>query len=164
VPEKLQTCDPVPLNPPHQTLASPCLDQVLAQQSPWRPAPRLFSSTREHGVPLLACRPSCGCRFLVRRAPRSFASPCGGLLVGAFHSCPHVRFVLCAGSHPSTQTLAVVREPFASFDQPLRPLNQLVRRLGPDAVAVTTDAAQPSTRAVVDTYTKQGDGRWESLG
>jgi hypothetical protein len=72
---------------------------------------------------------------------------------------------LSAGSHPSTQTLAVVREPFASFDQPLRPLNQLVRQLGPGAVAVATDATQPATRAVVDTYTytKDGDGRYRHL-
>ncbi|GLC77786.1 hypothetical protein PLESTB_000956200 [Pleodorina starrii] len=71
---------------------------------------------------------------------------------GASASLSKAEVQAAVGPSPPKR-ITVVRDAFASFDQPQRPLKQLVRPLGPFSVAVAAAlASQPEHRAVVDTY------------
>ncbi|PNH03639.1 hypothetical protein TSOC_010283 [Tetrabaena socialis] len=71
---------------------------------------------------------------------------------GAAASLSKAEVQAAAGAAPPSR-IAVVRDCFASFDQPQRPLSELLRPLGASSVAVAAAlATDPAHRAVVDSY------------
>ncbi|KAG2502170.1 hypothetical protein HYH03_000657 [Edaphochlamys debaryana] len=76
---------------------------------------------------------------------------------GAAASLSKAEVQAAAGKAPPAR-ISVVRDCFAAFDQPHRPLNQLLKPLGPSQLAAAASlASDPAARAVVDCYSLQGD-------
>ncbi|KAG2438611.1 hypothetical protein HXX76_005160 [Chlamydomonas incerta] len=77
---------------------------------------------------------------------------------GASASLSKAEVLAAAGVKSAPSRIAVVRDSFASFDQPQRPLAQIVKPLGGSSVAVASALASAANeRAVVDSYKLAGD-------
>mmetsp|Transcript_25245 Transcript_25245/g.54866 ORF Transcript_25245/g.54866 Transcript_25245/m.54866 type:complete len:494 (-) Transcript_25245:950-2431(-) len=61
----------------------------------------------------------------------------------------------------AARRLAVVREPFASYDVGAPKLSSVVRPLAPGALAVSTSASVPSSRVLVDEYVADASGKFQ---